>query len=168
MRIILWIMIGLMALGSVALEEIYAEPFRLHILAHSDDYADQQVKIKVRDAILRETEEVFRGAFAEEQAEKYAAEHLEKLVRIANEVLRENGFTYTASAEVGSFLFPERTYGARIYPAGEYRALRITLGEGNGHNWWCVLYPPLCMTEITGEDAEIRSYFADWLKGVFS
>ena len=168
MRLILWIMIMLAALGSVALEEVYAEPFRLHILANSDSYADQQVKLKVRDAILEQTAEDFDGVFAESDAEIFAAEHMEELIKTANAVLAENGFDYTASAEIGGFAFPERTYGERIYPAGEYRALRITLGEGKGHNWWCVLYPPLCVTDVETETVEIRSYFADWLRGVFS
>lgn len=168
MKKIIWIMFALLAVGVCALEGIYANPLRLHILANSDAPADQQVKLRVRDAILEHTAESFGTVLTEEDAEQYVREHMEEIIEIADGVLKENGFDYKAAAELGSFGFPLREYADRTYPAGEYRALRITLGDGAGHNWWCVLYPPLCVTDVYGEDVEIRSYFVDWLKGVFA
>lgn len=168
MKKILYIMMALMSAAIVAQEAIYAKPLRLHILANSDSPADQRVKLMVRDAILETTAEEFDTVLTEREAEASVEENLAEILETADAVLQENGFRYTASAELGSFLFPERQYSQRTYPAGEYRALRITLGEGEGHNWWCVLYPPLCPTDVSGEEIELKSYLAEWLKGVFS
>lgn len=168
MKKILFAVIALMAITAGTLEMLYANPLRLHILANSDAPEDQQVKLLVRDAILEKTSKDFQLALSEADAEASAEVNLEEILQTANEVLEEHGFSYRASAELGSFEFPERTYAERTYPAGEYRALRVTLGAGEGHNWWCVLYPPLCTTNFTEKDVEIRSYLAEWLKGIFT
>jgi len=114
---------------------------RLHIIANSDSAADQQVKLKVRDAVLAC---VKAGGSAEETV-SYVKEHGAELLAAAENVLRENGFSYGAQLMLGRFDFPDRWYGSTLYPAGSYNALRVVLGDGAGQNWWCVLFPPLCI-----------------------
>ena len=120
--------------------------FRLHVIADSNSEADQAIKLAVRDAIIQELGDM-DGAQTSQEAEQYAAQHLEELIETANGVLEEEGFPYRATAEIGTFEFPDKTYGDVLFPAGEYRALRIKLGQAEGQNWWCVLFPPLCLLE---------------------
>ena len=116
-----------------AAEDLKENVTRLHIIANSDSDADQDVKIKVRDAILEKARE------SEADTEDFA--------QIAENTLRENGFTYSARAETGEFYFPEKSYKDMTFPAGEYHGLRVVLGDGAGKNWWCVMNPPLCFVE---------------------
>ena len=147
-------------------------PFRLHVIANSDGEADQQVKMQVRDAVLEATKDGILQCTDAQQARAYIENNLEIIEKTANETLAENGFDYTATAQVGTFRFPERTYQDVTYPEGDYEALRVTLGDGDGHNWWCVMFPPLCLTEIDGldEDAtqvEYTSFFAELFESLF-
>ncbi len=116
---------------------------RLHIIADSDRSDDQSVKLKVRDAVLDKMRENFT-LYDDAQSIKAALPEIEETARA---VLRENGFDYSARAEYGKFPFPEKTYKSITLPAGDYYGVRIILGKGQGHNWWCVMYPPLCMSE---------------------
>ena len=132
---------------------------RLHIIADSDDDNDQAVKLKVRDAILKNVGDRLSTTDKNECRDEIIND-LNEFEDIANDVLRENGFSYTAHAEYGKFEFPEKTYKSMILPAGEYYGVRIVLGSGEGHNWWCVLYPPLCFDKdtydiITKNDKEV-------------
>lgn len=115
---------------------------RLHIVADSDSDSDQAVKLKVRDAVLAD---VNLNPSTDSRHEIIG--NLGRIEETANAVLKENGFTYTAHAEYGKFDFPRKTYKSITLPAGEYYGVRVTLGSGSGHNWWCVMYPPLCFTE---------------------
>lgn len=149
----------------------YEEPFRLHIIANSDSEYDQEIKLKVRDAILRLTEEDMSEFKNVKEAEKYAAENLSRLIECANNVLEENGAEYTARGEIGVFEFPDRTYGDVTYPAGDYYALRIVLGNGSGKNWWCVMFPPLCVINTEAEQSDnilYKSAILEWIKESFS
>ncbi len=120
---------------------------RLHILANSDSSEDQTVKLLVRDAMLTsffpDTKIINKKV-----SESYFKENLRKAEQIADRVLKENGFDYTAHAQYGIYDFPVRTYGDITLPAGKYYGLRILLGEGKGQNWWCVMYPPLCLNDF--------------------
>ena len=141
-------------------------PLRLHIMANSDSDIDQEVKLIVRDAVLEYTSDDILQTNGKLGAEKYVADHLDDIVDLANKTLRENGFDYSAKASMGVYDFPDRTYSGVLYPAGKYDALRITLGEGAGHNWWCVLFPPLCIVDTKaqqGETVEYRSAIFDLL-----
>lgn len=113
---------------------------RLHIIANSDSEADQTVKLKVRDAALNQIREKINS----ENGIENIINELPELEKTANKTLSENGFNYTAKALYGKFDFPQKTYKNMTLPAGEYYGVRIILGNGEGHNWWCVLYPPLC------------------------
>ncbi len=134
---------------------------RLHIVANSDSAEDQRAKLLVRDAVL----ELMDGAADASSAEEAEAMMLSmgsELIAVAEAVLTENGLEYGAQLVSGEFSFPERQYGERVYPEGEYKALRIILGDGAGENWWCVLFPPLCITKTdTDEPVEFKSFFAE-------
>ncbi|MDO4573553.1 MAG: stage II sporulation protein R, partial [Clostridia bacterium] len=124
------------------------EVLRLHILANSDSEADQRVKLLVRDAILAVMEPC--GELAEAEAWLLANGRL--VLETAERVRRENGFHYGAQLMLGESEFPDRVYGGTLYPAGSYYALRVVLGSGAGHNWWCVLFPPLCIVTADAEE----------------
>lgn len=122
--------------------QVYDSLIRLHILANSDSAEDQAIKLKVRDAIL--AAEVFGSAETVAEAEVQSLAAAEKGVAVANAVLEAEGVPYRASLKYGTERYPTRQYGQLTLPAGTYRSLRIVLGEGEGQNWWCVLFPPLC------------------------
>ena len=120
---------------------------RLHVIANSDSPEDQAVKLRVRDALLS----LMEGKQTLQEAKRFLLENRSLLQQAAERTLEENGFPYGASFHLGVYPFPDRDYGDVTYPAGNYEALRVVLGEGQGQNWWCVLFPPLC---ILSQDAE--------------
>lgn len=128
---------------------------RLHIIANSDSSRDQSIKLAVRDAVLA-FEKNFSGQYSfdtAEETERFVLERGKELLSTVNAVLKERGAGYGAQLMLGDFDFPQREYDGEIYPAGEYRALRILLGDACGKNWWCVLFPPLCLIKTGGERA---------------
>ncbi len=131
---------------------------RLHILAHSDSPADQQLKIKVRDALLTKGGHLLQGADTKEQAESLARQHLLALTQIAEQTLRENGCQQTVTCRLAQTYFNTRTYETVTLPAGDYTALQVVIGEGNGKNWWCVMFPNLCIPAATKPQSP-DSYF---------
>jgi stage II sporulation protein R len=159
----LLIAVVVMLLGACA-----NEPFRLHILGNSNSQEDQQVKLAVRDAVLEVTKDGILDCKNADEAEEYIEKNLGIIIATANKTLSENGFDYTATAETGNFHFPEKSYKDVTYPEGDYEALRIILGQGAGNNWWCVMFPPLCISEISDtEDYEYTSFFAELWKSIF-
>lgn len=118
---------------------------RLHILANSDSETDQQLKLMVRDAVLASSEELFAPYSSSEEAEEALSAQLDRIKAIADNTLEENGCGDRTVCEMTSMDIDRREYGNYTVPAGRYTALRITIGEGKGHNWWCVMYPPLCV-----------------------
>lgn len=129
---------------------IYDNVIRLHILANSDSAADQTLKLKVRDAILEA--EVFSAAEDMDSALEQAEAAAKRAVEIANEVLAQEGADYGATFVFGEESYPTRSYGDISLPSGRYKSLRIVLGDGGGRNWWCVLFPPLCIGTATSDD----------------
>jgi stage II sporulation protein R len=128
------------------------ESIRLRILANSDTLEDQAVKRLIRDRIIERMNAWVAEPQGIETAREVLAAHLPELTELAGQTLAERGFPYDAHVEIGQADFPTKMYGSRVYPAGEYEALRVTLGSGNGQNWWCVLFPPLCFVDaVTGE-----------------
>lgn len=130
------------------------EVLRMHILANSDSEEDQQLKIKVRDSLLEHSEEIFGGCGSLEEMKSTAEEKLDYINDIVLEVIDENGFDYGAHSSLVNMEFDDRVYGDLTMPAGDYDALRITIGEAQGHNWWCVMYPPLCIPAAETVDAD--------------
>lgn len=125
------------------LDRLRGSVLRLHILADSDSERDQTLKLRVRDALLESG--VLDGAGSLAEAEAAAAEKLPEIERIAETVLRANGCDLPVEAELADTDFDTRTYGDITMPAGNYRALRVKIGSAQGHNWWCVMYPALCV-----------------------
>lgn len=124
---------------------IYDSIVRLHIIANSDSDADQTVKLMVRDAIIDKANDV--------DGECDIAALSELMTDVADDVLKQNGFDYTATAVYGYETYPTREYDGIAFPAGRYRSLRIMLGKADGQNWWCVLFPPLCLSSATAADS---------------
>ena len=130
---------------------------RLHVIANSDSQEDQDVKIKVRDKVIEVLSEKLLNAKDQTEAKKIIAENLDLITETANQLLKENGFDYSATAEIGVFAFPKRQYGNVVYEAGNYEAVEIKLGRAAGKNWWCVVFPPLCFIDIENSVAETTS-----------
>lgn len=124
---------------------------RLHIIANSDSAVDQNIKLKVRDEILRQTEDIFTGCGSLSKAEESLNANISKFTDIAQAVLVENGFTYGAKASIGDSFFETREYDDFTLPAGTYRSLIVKLGEGKGKNWWCVVFPCVCLPSSSAE-----------------
>lgn len=139
---------------------------RLHILAAGDDTASQELKLHVRDAVLSHLQSTVSAAETAEEAEQLLMPQLDNIISVANQVLDENGISYRATAAITTEYFPIKQYGSLLLPPGEYRALRIVLGEGEGKNWWCMLYPSLCFTE--GITATICDEEKEELKGLLT
>ncbi len=135
---------------SLACEDIRSDTLRLHIVANSDSDPDQAVKLLVRDAVLKESE-AFSTSADKAQAEEKLSRSLEEIEQTANRTLSKNGFAYTAKAKICEMYFDERKYENVTLPAGNYTALRIELGEAKGKNWWCVIYPSVCLSAATEE-----------------
>lgn len=139
---------------------------RLHILAADDDTASQEIKLHVRDAVLALVREPLKSVANADEAEAALLPLLDDIIDTANKVLADYGASYRASAVLTTDFFPIKQYGSLLLPPGEYRALRISLGDANGKNWWCMLYPSLCFTE--GITATIAEEEKEELRGLLS
>ena len=130
-------------------EEIYNKVVRLHVLANSDSEEDQAVKLAVRDAILNVTVPLLQDCQTREEAVLLLEENRELLTQTAQTVLHEQGFDDAVHIEMGLEDYPTRTYDSLCFPAGEYVSMRVELGDAEGQNWWCCLFPPLCLDTAT-------------------
>ena len=135
--------------GFTAAGNVREECLRLHVLANTDSEEDQSVKLKVRDAILEETGELFVSCKTASEAVSEASAYKEEIKAVAERVLNENGFSYGAEVLIEEEYFGTRQYDNVSLPAGNYTALKVLLGEGEGHNWWCVMFPPLCLPAVS-------------------
>ncbi len=140
-------------------ENIRNDVVRLHILANSDSEKDQQVKLAVRDALLNSGKDMFNGTVNVDNAQKCLKNQEQELIRIANEVLAASGFDYKAQVYLTEEYFTTRAYEDFTLPAGEYLALKVILGSGEGHNWWCVMFPPLCLPAAS-DNADMDAVFS--------
>ena len=132
-------------------DDLRQNVLRLHIIANSDSEADQELKLKIRDAILSETGSLFANSQSLEEANLKTEQHLKNFEDIANRVINESGFGYDATATIGERFFETRHYENFTLPAGNYRSLIINLGESKGKNWWCVIYPTVCLPAASGD-----------------
>lgn len=130
---------------------------RLHVIANSDTTRDQEIKLKVRDAILENLSGAMNQMKDMDAAKEYLAETLPKLHTVANQVLRAAGVEYEAVVSMDRAAFDTRYYDSFTLPAGVYNALRITLGDGKGKNWWCVAFPELCYAASSEEVAHVAA-----------
>ena len=118
--------------------------FRLHIIANSDSSADQELKLKVRDKIIEYMNTLTSNSSDKKDVISMVNNHLDSFKEIALNTIKENGYNYDVNIEIGNFHFPTKSYGDISFPAGNYDALKIEIGDAIGQNWWCVLFPPLC------------------------
>lgn len=159
-KILLWCIIVVFLLSvSVAVvsermcDDISAGIVRLHIIANSDDVNDQRIKLLVRDAIIGCQKDIFSDGIKK----TLNNEEKEKIKKVAQKVLDEQDALYGATVETGNFYFPTKRYENITLPAGNYDAVRVVLGAGNGQNWWCVMYPPLCFAQSAVGKADAES-----------
>ena len=138
----------------------YSGIIRLHVIANSDSADDQNLKLKVRDQIIKEVGSLEKSQDIE-QSRSYLENHLKDMEKTAAKVIEKNGKEYGAEADLGVRWIPAKTYGDMYFPAGNYEALNLTLGEGKGQNWWCVLFPPLCLIEEDQEAMDELGYTED-------
>ena len=129
-------------------ETIAQNVIRFHVVANSDSENDQELKLMVRDGIIEYLEDELEECKSREESIQIIGENLEDIEKIAEEIAFENGFHYDVKATLTEEVFPVRQYGDVKLPMGEYEALKISIGKGEGHNWWCVVYPPLCFIDI--------------------
>ncbi|MHA7967076.1 stage II sporulation protein R [Paenibacillus sp. CAU 1782] len=143
--------------AAVAQGNIPQEAIRLRILANSDSPTDQAVKRVVRDEVVKAMNSWAVGLKDISEARAAIESRLPEVEGIVANVLESRGFAHDASAILGNVQFPTKMYGSKVYPAGEYEALLITIGEGEGQNWWCVLFPPLCFIDAATGEASAAS-----------
>lgn len=138
---------------------------RLHVVANSDSETDQKLKLQVRDAVVEKLQVSMQNIPTVEEAKAYLEENLPQLEKFVNDVIRELGFTDAAQVSVCKEAFDTRDYDTFSLPAGTYEALRITIGEGKGQNWWCVVFPSLCIpaTSEGFADTTVGSGFSEGL-----
>lgn len=147
---------------------IASKILRFHVLANSDSSADQKVKEKVRDAVGIYLQPFLRESKSLEETKQIVRENMEDILCVAKQTLTENGYDYTVSVQITHADFPEKSYGAYTFPKGNYETLQIVIGEGEGQNWWCVLYPNMCFRgsvfEIVEEEAgeALREVLNPW------
>lgn len=125
---------------------------RLHILANSNTVSDQNLKLKVRDEILKVSDNVFDNADNFNEAKHSAEENIEVFRQTAERVINENGYNYSVNVYIGKSFFTTRHYENFTLPAGVYDAVKIEIGEAEGKNWWCVMFPPVCIPSATGNE----------------
>lgn len=139
-------------------EEIAEKVIRFHVLANSDTQEDQNLKLKVRDAVGSYMQPRLKGISDIETSRRVIQKNLPGITKLAEGIIAQEGYTYKIEASLAVTDFPEKTYGNYTFPAGKYEALEVVIGDGRGHNWWCVMYPNLCffnsVYEVVDGEAE--------------
>ncbi len=135
-------------------KEIRERVLRMHVLANSDSDDDQELKLAVRDRLLDETEKLFSSAKTKEEAENAVLAEIDKLEAAARDEIKKRGYDYYVKIEVGKAWFNTRKYGNITLPAGNYDAVNVYIGKAEGKNWWCVMFPQLCLPTASGDELE--------------
>lgn len=146
-------------------EKIYENTLRLHVLANSDSYHDQKLKLKIKDEITTLANSLFSDCDSIDKACVAAKNNLSYLQSYAQDIVRKEGFDYNVKVTLTKEQYPVRYYGNLTFPAGKYTSLRVLIGNAKGKNWWCVLFPPLCVNAATSyEDNSITDKELKMLK----
>lgn len=145
----LFILISAISYVDAVSNNIADSVFRLHVIANSNSKEDQELKLKVRDELLSYMNIISKDSTSKQEAMQIANEHKEEFTQIAEKVIKENGYNYTVNVQIGKADFPTKYYGDITLPAGTYDALKVQIGEANGQNWWCVMFPPLCFVDVS-------------------
>lgn len=141
-------------------EKIYDSVVRLHVLANSDSEEDQALKLKVRDAVLSYTSPLVIDSESREEAESILRSELDGIREAAERVIDENGYDYPVEVTLDVEEYPTRNYESMSFPSGKYVSLRVLIGESKGKNWWCVLFPPLCLSAATEKNKNEEAFVA--------
>lgn len=145
----IFILISAISYVDAVSTDISNSVFRLHVIANSDSNEDQNLKYKVRDAVLEYMNSISIDCSSKSEVIELANEHKDDFYQIARQVILDNGYDYDVNIKIGNFDFPTKHYGDISFPAGNYDALRIEIGNASGQNWWCVMFPPLCFVDVT-------------------
>lgn len=145
----IFILISAISYVNAVSTDISNSVFRLHVIANSDSNEDQNLKYKVRDAVLEYMNSISIDCSSKSEVIELANEHKDDFYQIAKQVILDNGYNYDVDIKIGNFDFPTKHYGDISFPAGNYDALRIEIGNASGQNWWCVMFPPLCFVDVT-------------------
>ncbi len=135
--------------NNVSIDDISGKLIRFHVIANSDSEKDQNLKLKVRDKVLEYVQPLLKDSKNIEESREILNRENEKVLEIAREVIKENGYDYSVESTLDKENFPVKTYGNITLPQGEYEAYRIIIGTGEVQNWWCVMFPPICFVDIT-------------------
>ena len=146
---IIYILFSLFSYSNAVSTDIQNSVFRLHVIANSDSKEDQNLKYKVRDALIEYMNFISKDVSSKEEAIRIANENKDKFYDITKKVISDNGFNYNINIEIGIFSFPTKTYGDISLPSGFYDALRVEIGNASGQNWWCVMFPSLCFVDVS-------------------
>lgn len=138
-------------------EPLEKSVLRLHVIANSDDPADQSLKLQVKDEIVKTMRVRLGEAKDAHEARQIAVQEMPEIKQAAEHVIKEQGYDYGVKVYVGQFNFPTKSYGDLVFPQGNYQAVRVVIGEGRGKNWWCVLFPPLCLVSSTDKGLSLST-----------
>lgn len=127
---------------------------RFHVIANSDSDEDQKLKLKVRDVVINYLYPYMKDVKNLDESRKIIKEKNDEVIKLVNKVIKQNGYNYSVESRLSRENFPEKEYGNIIFPQGNYEAYRIIIGNGEGHNWWCVMFPPLCFVDVTVGEVE--------------
>lgn len=155
--------VGACSVGAFAYNcsRVRSDVLRMHVIANSDCSADQQLKLMVRDAVLERGAQLFDGTVTADEARRKIEPHKAELEAAAREVIERAGYDYPVSVNVVNEYFTTRCYGSLTMPAGRYTAVKVVIGEGAGHNWWCVMFPPLCLPAAQDRGGNLDAFFDD-------
>ena len=145
----LFIFVSAISYVTAVSKDIADSVFRLHVIANSDSQEDQELKLKVRDNLLSYMNKLAENCSSKEEVVNLAKSHQNEFKEIAEQTMTENGFSYSVTIEIGDSDFPTKNYGDISLPAGTYDALKVKIGEAEGQNWWCVMFPPLCVVDVS-------------------
>ena len=145
----LFIFVSAISYVTAVSKDIADSVFRLHVIANSDSQEDQELKLKVRDNLLSYMNKLAENCSSKEEVVNLAKSHQNEFKEIAEQTITENGFSYSVTIEIGDSDFPTKNYGDISLPAGTYDALKVKIGDAEGQNWWCVMFPPLCFVDVT-------------------
>lgn len=134
---------------SAAVENLSHSAIRFHVLANSDTETDQSLKMKVKEKVVDYIYQNTGSFDTVEEAQNFITGNDNKIKKLAAETIHSLGYDYSVTSSFGMQNFPDKTYGDIVFPKGEYTSYTLSIGEGKGHNWWCVLYPPLCFVDAS-------------------
>lgn len=158
--VIIFILVTALAVAHILTqqEETLSESvLRLHVIANSDDPKDQALKLKVKDAIVEMMRSEFKETDNVDEACRLAAQNIYRIKKVAEAEIAEQGYDYPVTVYMGECEFPTKSYGNIVFPQGKYQAVKVIIGEGEGKNWWCVLFPPLCLVSTSDKGLSLDS-----------